>query len=178
MQPILLREQRDRQALAGANEQISQLDHFRKEMVANVSHDLRTPMASILGFSETLLLKKGSLPDADAEKYLQIIATEARRMNTMIAELFELSKLESGQIVLQKEPLHFSELAQDILFACTEQARERHIRLLTEFQEPLPLVEADIFWMNRVLQNLLANALKYVEPRHRDSTFERASVPL
>lgn len=84
-------------------------------------------------------------------------------MNTMIAELFELSKLESGQIVLQKEPLHFSELAQDILFACTEQAREKHIRLLTEFQEPLPLIEADIFWMNRVLQNLLANALKYVE---------------
>ncbi len=161
LQPILRREQRDKLALAEANDQISRLDGFRKEMLANVSHDLRTPMASILGFAETLLQKKDALAPAEKEKYLQIIAADARRMSRMIAELFELSKLESGQIALEREPLNFAELAQDLLFSVAEKAENGKIRLLTDFQEPLPLVEADVFWMNRVLQNLLENALKH-----------------
>jgi signal transduction histidine kinase len=162
LQPILKREQRDKEALAAANIQITQLDNFRKEMIANVSHDLRTPMASIMGFAETLLQKSDTLTHEDRQKYLQIIAKEAKRMNAMIAELFDLSKLEAGQIILHKEPFNLSEMAQDTLYTYTEQTQSRQIRLLTEFQAVLPLIEADVFWINRVLQNLLSNAIKYV----------------
>jgi signal transduction histidine kinase len=131
-------------------------------MIANVSHDLRTPMASIMGFADTLIQKKEDLRPENSEKYLQIISKEAKRMNAMIAELFDLSKLEAGQIILHKEPFNLSEMAQDILYTYTEQAKQKQIRLLTEFQEALPLLEADIYWIDKVLQNLLSNAFKYV----------------
>jgi signal transduction histidine kinase len=162
LQPILKREEKDREALARAHEQIVALDHFRKEMMANVSHDLRTPIAAIMGFSDTLLQKKEMLTEAERERYLTIIGKETRRLNGMIGDLFDLSKLEAGQIILHKELFHFGEMAQDVLFTQTEQAKNRNIRLLTHFQEPLPLLYADIAWMDRVLQNLLSNAFKYV----------------
>lgn len=162
LQPIVRREQKDKAALAAANNQIKQLDDFRKEMIANVSHDLRTPISSILGYSEVLQNKKTQLTENEENKYLSIIYSEAQRMNMMIGELFDLSKLEAGQIQLNKEPCNFIELAQDILYSYDLKAKEKEIRLLTEFQENLPLVNADIRWINRVIQNLLGNAFKYV----------------
>jgi signal transduction histidine kinase len=162
LRPILRQELRDKEALAAANQQISQLDDFRKEMIANVSHDLRTPMSSILGYSEILQKKKTQLTDNEKDKYLNVIHTEAKRMNSMIGELFDLSKLEAGQIILEKEPFNISELAQDILYNYDLKAKAKNVRLISEFQDNLPLVEADIRWIDRVIQNLLDNALKYV----------------
>jgi signal transduction histidine kinase len=165
LQPILRRERRDKEALAQANVRITELDNFRKEMIANLSHDLRTPIANIMGFAETLHRKKDALRDADRERYFHIIEQEAKRMNTMIGELFDLSKLESGQIRLQKEPMQLGELAQDVLYSYREQARAKHVNLITEFQESLPLVQADVYWIDRVLQNLMSNAMKYVDEK-------------
>ncbi len=162
LRPILRQELRDKEALAAANIQISQLDNFRKEMIANVSHDLRTPMSSILGYSELLQNKKTQLADNEKDKYLNVIHSEAKRMNLMIGELFDLSKLEAGQISLEKEPFNISELAQDILYNYDLKAKAKNVRLVSEFQDNLPFVEADIRWIDRVLQNLLDNALKYV----------------
>jgi signal transduction histidine kinase len=163
LQPILKREQADKVALAQANEQILALDQFRKEMIANLSHDLRTPIAVMMGFSDALLQKKEFLTEAEQEGYLKIIATETRRINAMIGDLFDLSKLEAGQIVLQKEHFNLAEIAQDVLFSCQEQAKGRRIRLLTDFEDGLPLLHADISLIDRVLQNLLTNAFKYVD---------------
>ncbi len=162
LQPILRREQRDKEALAAANAQIQQLDDFRKEMIANVSHDLRTPMSSILGYTEILQHKKAQLDDNERNKYLNVIHLEAKRMNSMIGELFDLSKLEAGQINLDKEMFNISELAQDILYNYDLRAKAKNTRLLTEFQENLPFIAADIRWIDRAIQNLLDNALKYV----------------
>jgi signal transduction histidine kinase len=162
LQTILAKEQRDKQALAAANEQIKQLDEFRKEMIANVSHDLRTPVSSILGFAEILQQKQGQLTDNEQVKYLNIIQSESKRLSHLLRGLFDLSNLESGQINLEKEPLNMSELAQDILQKYTIQAENKNVRLFTNFQEPLPLVDADIRWIDRVIQNLMDNALKYV----------------
>jgi signal transduction histidine kinase len=161
LQPIVKREQLDKEALAAANTQIKQLDDFRKEMIANVSHDLRTPMSSILGYAEILAQKRTQLNDNEQIKYLNIISSEAKRLNNMVGELFDLSKLEAGQIVLDKEKFNIKELSQDILYNYDLRAKEKNIRLLSEFQENLPLVEADIRWIDRVVQNLLDNAIKY-----------------
>lgn len=162
LQPILKREEKDKEALARAHEQIVALDHFRKEMMANLSHDLRTPIAAMMGFSDTLLQKKEMLSEEEINRYLKIIGKETRRVNGMIGDLFDLSKLEAGQIVLHKELFNPAEMAQDVFFTQLEQAQDRNIRLMTEFQKPLPLLYADVAWMDRVLQNLLSNAFKYV----------------
>ena len=171
LQTILLKEQRQKAALAAANEQITRLDHFRKEMLANVSHDLRTPVTNILGFAQTLL-QKNDLTAEEQARYLGIISKSAKRMDAMIGEIFDLSKLEAGQIVLKKEPFNLAELAQDTLYAQNEQARGKQVNLFTEFQEALPQVEADIFWIDRVLQNLLTNAFKHVN----DGGFIKCSI--
>ena len=162
LQPILKREQEDKIALAAANKQITQLDTFRKEMIANISHDLRTPMASILGYSEILIHKKSQLTDNEQVKYLNVIVSEANRLNRMVGELFDLSKLEAGEIKLDKEQFNISELAQDTLYKYSLAAKEKNVRLVTQFQENLPLVEADIRWIDRVMQNLMDNAMKFV----------------
>lgn len=165
LRSILRQEMRDKEALFAANTQIKQLDDFRKEMIANVSHDLRTPMSSILGYSEILQHKKAQLTENEVNKYINVIHTEGKRMNAMITDLFDLSKLEAGQIILEKDTFNFSELAQDILYHYQLKAEAKQVRLITNFEEPLPLIEADIRWMDRVVQNLLENALKYVNPQ-------------
>ncbi len=162
LQPIIRKEQEDKALIAAANVQIKQLDNFRKEMIANISHDLRTPMSSILGYSEILLQKKAQLSDNEQDKYLNVIMKEAKRLNKMISELFDLSKLEAGEIILSKEQLNIQELAQDILYKYNLAAQEKKVTLLTEFENNLPLITADIRWIDRVLQNLMDNALKFV----------------
>ncbi len=162
LQPIIKKEQEDKALIAAANVQIKQLDNFRKEMIANISHDLRTPMSSILGYSEILLQKKAQLSDNKQDKYLNVIMKEAKRLNKMISELFDLSKLEAGEILLSKEQLNIQELAQDILYKYNLAAQEKKVTLLTEFENNLPLITADIRWIDRVLQNLMDNALKFV----------------
>ncbi len=176
--PILKNERRHRDELQAAlleNREIShqleaslgkitELDDFRKEMIANVSHDLRTPLASVLGYLETVIKKHDHLDPDEQSRFLNIALVEARRLNRLVSELFELSKLESGQIQLELEPFSIAELAQDVLQKYQVQADEKQVRLLTEFAPNLPLVEGDIRWLDRVLQNLLDNALRYSEP--------------
>jgi signal transduction histidine kinase len=162
LRPILQKEQEDKIALEEANLQISQLDTFRKEMIANISHDLRTPMSSILGYTEILVEKKVQLDDKQQIKYLNIVLSESKRLNNMVSELFDLSKLEAREIKLKKEFFNMPELMQDILYKYSIAAQEKNVRLLTEFEEDLPLIEVDIYWIDRVLQNLMDNALKFV----------------
>jgi len=177
LQPILRKERMTKEALEAANientnineqltnslEQITALDTFRKEMIANLSHDLRTPMASILGYLETILLKKKQLSKEEQEKFLNVALSEANRLNRLVADLFDLSKLESGQIQIEPEPFNIAELAQDTLQKYQLQAEAKHVKLLTDFSENLPLALADVRWIDRVLQNLMDNALRYVQ---------------
>jgi signal transduction histidine kinase len=177
IQPILSTERQQRDALQealrhnreislqleGSLQKITELDDFRKEMIANVSHDLRTPLASIMGYLETVVKKGAQLSADEQQRFLNISLSEARRLNRLVGDLFELSKLESKQIVLEKEPFSIAELAQDVLQKYQTVAQEKHIRLLTDFAPDLPLVEGDIRWLDRVLQNLLDNALRYCD---------------
>ncbi len=163
LRPLLKQEQLDKEILQSANLKVLQLDTFRKEMIANVSHDLRTPLSNILGYAEILEQKNEQISLSDKQKYLIVIQSEAKKMRLMVSELFDLSKFEAGQITLEKEPMNFSELAQDILYQYQLKAEAKKVRLVTEFQSPLPLIVADVRWMNRVIHNLLDNALKYVE---------------
>ena len=142
-------------------EALQQTDAKRREMVANVSHDLRTPLTSLHGYLETLLLKDDTLTTEERRRYLEIANTQSRQLTQLVAELFELAKLDSCETLLSIEPFSLAELVQDVTQKFQLNAEARGIRLQAEYGEDLPFAYGDIGLMQRVLDNLIENALRY-----------------
>jgi signal transduction histidine kinase len=140
---------------------LKETDEFRKELISNVSHDLRTPVASIQGYAETLLLKKNNLTEEEREKYLKIICSGCENLQKLVGELFELSKLQTNQIKLNPEPFSIAELVSDIAGKYRMLSQKKGVSINTFIPKDLPLVEADLLLIDRVLQNLIDNALKF-----------------
>ena len=142
-------------------EKITATDKFRQELIANVSHDLRTPLSIMQGYVETLMMKKEELPVQDRNKYLQIIHDSSAKLSRLVEELFQYAKLEANLVVPQKEPFLINELVADILMAYQLKAKQRHISLLLNSSGNLPPVFADLGLTERVFQNLLDNAFNF-----------------
>lgn len=142
-------------------DRIKSLEVLRRELIANISHDLRTPLAIIQGYIETLLMKNEELSTAKRKEYLEIINSGGERLSKLIAQLFEYSKLESNQITPEKEPFLISELANDVHRNYQVLAAQKNIALELEMSKGIPLVFADISLVERAIQNLLDNALKF-----------------
>jgi signal transduction histidine kinase len=140
---------------------ITATDKFRQELIANVSHDLRTPLSIMQGYVETLIMKKDALSHADREKYLTVVYDGTKKLSGLVDQLFQYAKLEANVITPQKEPFRLDELASDILAAYQLQATERSINLRMETAGNLKPVFADIALTERVFQNLLDNAFKF-----------------
>jgi signal transduction histidine kinase len=136
-------------------------DKFRQELIANISHDLRTPLSIMQGYVETLMMKKDELSTIDREKYLTIVYESNRKLSVLVEQLFQYAKLEANLITPEKEPFQVAELASDIMMAYQLKADEKSIRLRIHAPDNLPLVFADISLTERVLQNLLDNAFKF-----------------
>ena len=137
------------------------VENLRKELVANVSHDLRTPLAVVRGYIETVMIKKDSLSEEDKDHYMNTALDSIDRLEKLVNELFELSKLETQQIQPQKEPFPISELIQDVVYKYQILAEEKGITLRPHLSKDLSIVHADIALMERVLQNLIGNAIKF-----------------
>lgn len=137
------------------------IEGLRKELVANVSHDLRTPVAVIHGYTETMMLKHDELTDDQRQRYIQIILQNTEKLKKLINELFELSKLESKDRQIQAEPMQLSDLVQDIIAKFRLLAEEKGIRLTVNTGKNLPQVYADLALIDRVMQNLIENAIKF-----------------
>ncbi len=152
------------QRMAEQLSQLRQSDRHRRELLANVSHDLRTPMAAMQGYLETLLLKETELPADERRSYLEIAHKHCERLSRLVANLFELSKLDAREVVPQLEPIALAELAQDIVQKFELAARSRQIVLSASLGDDLALVDADISLMEHVLQNLIENALRHTNP--------------
>lgn len=144
--------------------QLKSVEELRKELIANISHDLRSPIASIQGFTETILLKEKDLSEAERRKYLEIILQNSENLSKLVNDLFELSKLESNPQMLQPEPVQVAELVQDVADKFQIIAKEKNISINTIYSKSLPLVFADIQMTDRVFQNILDNAIKYCNP--------------
>lgn len=130
-------------------------------MVANVSHDLRTPLATMRGYLETLQLKKNDLSEEDRQKYLLTALQHSERLSRLVENLFELAKLDANEIRPHFELFSLAELGQDVLQKFRLQAENRQTTLKLEAPPDLPPVYADIGLIERVLENLIANALRY-----------------
>lgn len=146
------------------NNQLSELqetDSKRRELIASVSHDLRTPLATLRGYLETLLLKGSALSPDERQNYLEIAARQSERLSVLISELFELTKLEAGDTHLNSEPFQVAELVQDVVQKFELAATKRDIALHARIEQATPFVKGDIALIERVLENLLENALRH-----------------
>lgn len=140
---------------------IERIESARRELVANVSHDLRTPLAALRGYLDTLILKNGALSAARRNEYLGIALRHSERLSKLVEELFELSKLESHETEPRREPFSIAELVQDNVQRYQIHASQRGVGLTANLREELPLVIGDLGLIERVLENLLENALRF-----------------
>ena len=142
-------------------QQIKNADQTRRDLITNVSHDLRTPLASMQGYLDTLLIKQDNMDAQTTKEYLSIARKHCSRLGTLINDLFELSKLDSNVIQPDIEAFSMAELIQDVSIEFTHQAEQKQIDLSLELLEGNTNVSADIGLMQRVLENLIGNALKH-----------------
>jgi signal transduction histidine kinase len=140
---------------------LKQTDALRRELVANVSHDLRTPIASLQGYLETLLIKEDVLSVEERRQYLGIALRHSERLGKLVAELFELAKLDSGHTELHREAFAPGELVQDVVLKYQLPAQREGVSIEARIPPDLPFVNADIGLIERVLENLLDNAIRH-----------------
>lgn len=145
-------------------EELKNTDRLRRELIANISHDLRTPLASIRGYLETIQIKSKRLTNEEREEYLRIISESAESMQGLVEQLFELSKLEARQIKPHFEPFSIKDLLYDVVMKFQHAAEKKCINIKISAPDGLPQVYADIGLIERVLTNLVENAINYTPP--------------
>ena len=140
-------------------------DLQRREMIGSISHDLHTPLALIKGYLETIILKQGSLGDEEKDRYLKIAIKQAHRLQKLIAQLVELEKLEAHETQPKFEIFSILELTYDVVQKFSLETEKKEIHLNIDENSVNTRVVADIGLIERVLDNLLGNALQHT-PRH------------
>ncbi|MDH3647768.1 MAG: ATP-binding protein [Gammaproteobacteria bacterium] len=142
-------------------EGLNETDRLRRELVSNVSHDLRTPLASMHGYVETLLIKNDILSTHERKRYLEIARKHTQHLTRLVEDLFELSKLDSASVHPSLEYFSLAELLQDVTQEFELEAGKKDIMIEVSSRPETSTVYADIALMQRVLENLIRNALKY-----------------
>ena len=140
---------------------LTRQDQERRELVANISHDLRTPLASLHGYLETLSLKDASLTPDERRRYLGIALDQSRKVGGLAQSLLELVRLEHGFVQPVLERFSLTDLVQDIFQKFELNAESRHVQLKASFAPSVSGVCADLGLIERVLTNLFDNALRY-----------------
>jgi two-component system OmpR family sensor kinase len=147
--------------IEGQVESLKKADAMRRELVANISHDLRTPLATLQGYVETLSIKNSILSSDERIQYLDVAMRHCRRINTLVSDLFELAKLDARETVPHREPFSIGELVQDVVQKFQLTAQHKEVAIKTTAGRDLPFVFADIALIERVFENLLDNALRH-----------------
>ena len=142
-------------------DQLADSDRQRREFIANISHDLRTPLTSLLGYLETLSLKSATLTPQEHQQYLATALRQGQKVRHLSQQLFELARLEHGGIKPQRERFAMGELISDVAQKFELTARTREVNLHIDVPGPLPLVNADVSMIERVVTNLLDNAMRH-----------------
>jgi signal transduction histidine kinase len=143
---------------------LTRQDQERRELVANISHDLRTPLASLHGYLETLSLKDATLSPADRRRYLGIALDQSRKVGGLAQSLLELVRLEHGFVQPVPERFSLTDLVQDIFQKFELSAEARQIELKASFAPNVAVACADLGLIERVLTNLFDNALRHTPP--------------
>ena len=150
--------------IAQQKQSVARAERRQRELLAKVSHDLRTPLASMQGYLELLLLRQGSLDAAEERNYLQTAIRQSERLARLVRDLFELTRLEDETMRPASEDFSLAELAHDVVqkFARDAEARAVQLAVAGGHDEALALrVCADMALVERVLNNLVENALRH-----------------
>lgn len=140
-------------------EQLKNLEETRRSFVANVSHELRSPLTSMKGFLEAM--QDGAVPEEKREETLDVVLNETRRMTAMVNDLLDLAKIESGTITLHYETFDINELIRRILITFDARFTEKRMDMEVRFASEQCFVYADSIQIGQVLRNLIDNAIKY-----------------
>jgi len=143
--------------------ELRNLQTMRRELVGNISHELRTPIAGIKAMVETL--RDGAIDDREAARgFLSRIEDEVDRLTQMVAELTQLSRIETGRAELKMEPVDLNSLISDILAQMGPLAEKQQVTLSEELSAGLPLIQADKDRIRQTIINLVHNAIKFNKP--------------
>jgi signal transduction histidine kinase len=140
---------------------LKSIDVMRRDQLANVSHDLRTPLTTLLAHLETLQMPQSDLTPAERTEYLEVATRQSRRIGQLIEQLLEAAKLEAGQVYVNAEPFPIGELLHDVVQKFALAARDRGVALEVDAVADATMVNGDIALLERVLDNLIDNALRH-----------------
>ena len=140
-------------------DQLKNLEVTRQSFVANVSHELRSPLTSMKGFLEAMM--DGTIPVEEHENYIDIVLSETRRMTAMVNDLLDLARIESGIITVNYEVFDINELIRRTLITFEARISEKRMELDVRFAMEQSFVYADSNQISQVLRNLIDNAIKY-----------------
>lgn len=142
--------------------QIERLERVRQEFLSNISHELRTPLTSIMAFVETL--EDGAIDDKENNRrFLGVIRRNAERMHGLIADILELSMIESGNVSIETKPVRLFNLVEEVFTALSSKAAAREITLVNNVAEDIK-VSADPVRLEQMLTNLIDNGIKFNRP--------------
>lgn len=139
-------------------EKVSRSDQLRVDLITNVSHDLKTPLTSMVGYIE--LIKKEELSDV-VKDYVDVISARAEKLGEMINSLFNLAKASSGNVELHKEQFEVNRLLEQIFADMSEQIKESELNFVKQYTKESTAIVSDNAYFYRICQNLIENALKY-----------------
>ena len=140
-------------------------EHMKTQLITNVSHDLKTPLTSLISYSD--LLSKCDIEDEDAKKYVDVINQQSEKLKRLIEDLIEASKVSTGNVTLNKVKLNLSELAVQAIVEFTPDFEKNGNEVKFSEPETPPVVFADGTKTYRIISNLLSNAKKYSAPHTR-----------
>ena len=147
------------------------LDNMQKELVADVSHELKTPITSIMGYADTLL--EGEYDKETENKFLNVIATEARRMARLVTDLLTLSRYDNNKNTSNKESFDLGDLVKKCQDKLAIEIKKKKHKVNCFVTADVPPVYADKYDIERVVLNVLSNSIKYTKDRRRDKNICR-----
>lgn len=142
---------------------LEQQDQNRRKFIANISHDLRTPLTATQGYLELLQQKYDTLAEEERKRYLSISLKHSKRLQNLISNLFELAKLENYPDLPVKEILSLSDIISDVMQGYQPLAQTKSIELIYEQKQGSHLILGDLAMIDRAVSNLLSNALQYTQ---------------
>jgi signal transduction histidine kinase len=142
------------------SERVAMTDNRRRDMIASVSHDLRTPLTALIGQLETVRMKRDSMPLGEQDRFIDGAFNNAQHLRRLITALAELGRLDDPAFNIELEPIALHELCDDVALRFHTHAESLGVRLTVSYPDGLPLAHADAALVERALSNLLDNAIR------------------
>ena len=142
-------------------QRVRRMDATRREWVASISHDLRTPLTSLMGHLETVQLRGEQMSDAERKRFLEVAMQNAKHLDRLSASLFDFARLDSDEVPVEKAPAHLGELLDDLAARFSPAGQSRNIKINVNYAEGLPMVQIDAALIERAVANLIDNAMRY-----------------